>query len=175
MSAGVQADDRLFPVELGRTWTYDLYNGADQPMGTVTRQVAKVTPKANGLLVQGTETGAWTDNELRFLMRRTPSGVQFAAANRPSVTYPLPLSDGHTWQAAPDIRAVAHAPVATEAATESWDASWRIDFTRERNGKTARWSEWFSPEVGLTRFQWLDSRTGDRWDARLKPPVDETP
>ncbi|MNX75861.1 hypothetical protein D3C86_1073500 [compost metagenome] len=166
------ADARLFPTEPGRRWAYDLFDGEGQRLGLLTREVAKVIPKANGLLVQGVESGEWAGNELRFLMKRTASGVQFAAAYRPSVTYPVPMADGQSWQAAPDIQAVAHAPVATEAATESWDTSWRIDFKRQRDGKTTEWSEWLAPGEGFTRFQWLDPRTGERWDARLQPPTD---
>lgn len=169
------ADARLFPTEPGRRWAYDLFDGAGQRLGTLTREVAKVTPKGGGVLVQGVESGEWAGNELRFLLKRTPAGVQFAAAYRPSVEYPLPLMDGQTWKAAPDIQAVAHAPLATEAASASWDASWRIDFKRVRNGKTTEWSEWLAPDGGFTRFQWMDPRTGDRWDARLQPPADITP
>lgn len=170
-----RADASIFPVEPGRRWTYDLYDGAGQRLGTLTRAVAKATPKGGGLLVQGVESGEWAGNELRYLMKRGASRVQFAAAYRPSVEYPLPLVDGQSWQAAPDIRAVAHAPVVAEAASESWDVDWRIDFKRVRDGKTTEWSEWLAPGEGFTRFQWLDPRTGDRWDARLQSGEGEAP
>lgn len=156
------ADLSLFTAEMGQRWTYDLFDADGKPSGTMERAVAKVAAKANGVLITGTELGDWNPNgrELRFLMKRTATGVKFAAAYRPSVDYPLPMADGQTWRAATDISAVSHA----------LEDGWRVDFKRLQNGRTVSWSEWLAPGVGFTRLQWVDPRTGRRWEARLHAP-----
>lgn len=157
-------DLSLFPADLDSRWVYDLYDPDGKAQGQMVRKVSKVTSKANGLVVAGSESGNWGGHsrELRFLMKRSTSQVRVAAAYRPTIDYPLPLTDGQSWQAAPGITAIAHAPAS---------GSWRIDFMQERNARKFSWSEWLAPGVGFTRMQWMD-RQGRRWEARLQPQED---
>lgn len=154
------ADLSLFVADMGQRWTYDLTDHEGKPAGTMVREVVKVSAKPNGVLLTGTEHGDWnpTGREMRYLMKRTPTGVQFSAAYRPQVLYPLPLRDGQTWRAATDVTAKAQA----------LEDGWRIDFSRVQNGKTVSWSEWLEPGVGFTRLQWIDPRMGRRWEAVLQ-------
>lgn len=160
-------DMSLFAADLNSRWIYDLYDPDGRPQGQLVRKVSKLSSKANGILVTGTETGTWGGHsrELRFLMKRSPSQVRVAAAYRPSVDYPLPLTDERSWQAAPGITAIAHAP------SEESSGSWRIDFTQEKNQRNLAWSEWLAPGQGFTRMQWFDLH-GHRWEARLQPMSD---
>lgn len=166
----LSADETWFPAEPGQRWTYDLVDSEGQPLGTFTRVIAKATPKADGLVLTGRESGEWAgvNHPLTFLMKRSPERIEFSAAYRPAVIYPLPLVDGRTWEAATGIRAVAHAQAAS-------DGSWRIDFTREVAGKTQSWREWLAPGVGFTRFEWMDARSGARFEARLHRKHPATP
>lgn len=160
------ADLSLFAAAMGQRWTYDLIDDQGEPRGTMVREVVKVSAKPNGVLLTGTEEGDWnpTGSKLRFLMKRTPTGIQFAAAYRPQVQYPLSMVDGQTWRAAADIAATAHAD----------EDSWRIDFARLQNGRTVTWSEWLAPGLGFTRLQWIDPRSNRRWEAVLQvPPTPE--
>ncbi|HEY9856938.1 MAG TPA: hypothetical protein V6D05_14435 [Stenomitos sp.] len=161
------ADLSLFTAAMGQRWTYDLLDDQGEPSGTMVREVVKVAAKPNGVLLTGSEQGDWnpSGNGMRFLMKRTPTGVSFAAAYRPQVNYPLPMADGQTWRAATDVTAVAHAE----------QDAWRVDFTRVQFGKTTSWSEWLAPGVGFTRLQWVDPRTNRRWEARLHTDPDPTP
>ena len=157
----LSGDDSLFAGEVGSKWVYDLFDSEGKPHGQVVRQVTKASLKGQGEFLMGTETGAWDghDRQMIFLMKRSPSLIRFAAAYRPSVDYPLPLKDGQSWAAAPGIRAIAHAP--TEAS-----GSWRIDFSRIKDGTKQDWSEWLAAGKGFTRLQWYDPH-GHRWEARL--------
>jgi len=161
------ADLSLFTAGMGQRWTYDLLDEKGEPGGSMVREIVKVAAKPSGVLLTGIERGDWnpSGSEMRFLMKRTPTGVSFAAAFRPQVNYPLPLTDGQTWRAATDLTAVAHAE----------QDAWRVDFTRVQYGKTTSWSEWLAPGVGYTRIQWVDPRTNRRWEARLHTDPDPTP
>lgn len=161
------ADLSLFVADMGQRWAYDLMDEEGQVAGTMVREVVKVSAKPNGVLITGREESGWShsDREMRFLMKRTPTGVQFSAAYRPQVQYPLPLADGQTWRAATDVSARARYV----------DGAWRVDFARVQNGKTISWSEWLEPGIGFTRMQWLDPRTGRRWEAVLQREAEPTP
>lgn|GEM_PF-1949911 len=167
--------ETLFPAEVGQRWVYDLFDDSGKRRGRLVRQVARLTPRPGGFLAAGRETGDWNPdgNEMRFLLRRSTTQVEFAAAFRPSVAYPLPLTDGLTWKAAPGVGAIAHAPDPTQDGPRA--GAWRVDFTQVRDGDTATWSEWLVPGVGFTAFQWVDSGSGRRWEARLAPTPTPTP
>lgn len=166
----LSADETLFAAELGQRRVYDLVDASGHSLGRMTRVIVKATPTNDSLVLTGHESGEWAGvgHPLTFLMKRSPSGIEFSAAYRPAVVYPLPLTDGQTWEAATGISAVAH----REASPKG---SWRIDFKRDVDGHVRSWSEWLTSGVGFMRFQWFDPRSGARFEARLRQKCPATP
>lgn len=170
-------DARLFPLSVGRSWVYDLLDESGEVVGTHARVIERLAPRPGALLATSRETGDWAGEEegLRFLVRRSAQGIRVAGAFRPSVVYPLPLSNGRKWAAAPEIEAIAHAPAASPSLDEAWPGAWRVDFKRQRPQGPVRWSEWLVPDVGFVRMQWVDLRDDSRHEAVLQLPPEPTP